>query len=59
MNLENQHPTLKEILISIKTKKDFLSELISNEEKKYFLENYKNIEILKGRENEICFIKKK
>ena len=59
MNIDNQHPTLKEILISIKSKRDFSSKLISNEEKKYFLENYNNIEILKGRENEICFIRKK
>ena len=59
MNLNNEHPTLKEILISIKSKKNFFSTLISKHEKEFFLLNYETIEIYKGNFNDICFIKKK
>tara|TARA_X000000950_G_C13913244_1_gene659828 strand:+ start:1620 stop:2468 length:849 start_codon:yes stop_codon:yes gene_type:complete len=59
MNLNNEHPTLKEILFSIKSNKDFHSTLISENEKEFFLSNYDTIEILKGSFNNICFIKKK
>ena len=59
MNLNNEHPTLKEILISIKSKKNFLSPLVSESEKEFFLLNYETIEIYKGNFNDICFIKKK
>lgn len=58
MNLKNEHPTLKEILLSIKSNKDFHSSLISEDEKEFFLSNYKSIEILKGNFNNICFIKR-
>ena len=59
MNLNNEHPTLKEILLAIKTKKKFNSNLISEDEKEYFLSSFDTIEILKGNFNNICFIKKK
>ena len=59
MNLNNQHPTLKEILLLIKSNKDFQSSLISENEKEFFLSNYDTIDILKGSFNNICFIKKK
>ena len=59
MNLKNEHPTLKEILILIKSNKDFNSSLVSENEKQYFLSNYDSIEIKKGNFNNICFIKKK
>ena len=59
MNLKNEHPTLKEILLLIKSKKDFNSSLVSENEKQFFLSNYETIEIRKGSLNEICFIKKK
>ena len=59
MNLRNEHPTLKEILLLIKSKKDFNSSLVSENEKQFFLSNYETIEIKKGSLNEICFIKKK
>ena len=59
MNLKNEHPTLKEILLAIKSKNNFNSNLISANEKEYFLINYDKIEILKGKFNNICFIKKK
>tara|TARA_B100000989_G_C19530688_1_gene469605 strand:+ start:4310 stop:5158 length:849 start_codon:yes stop_codon:yes gene_type:complete len=59
MNSNNEHPTLKEILISIKSKKNFFSPLISECEKEFFLLNYETIEIYRGNFNDICFIKKK
>ena len=59
MNLKNEHPTLKEILLLIKSKKDFSSSLVSENEKQFFLSNYETIEIKKGSLNDICFIKKK
>ena len=59
MNINNEHPTLREILNKIKKGEKFSSELVSESEKNYFLKNFDKIEILKGRVNEICFIKKK
>ncbi|WP_099340705.1 hypothetical protein [Candidatus Fonsibacter ubiquis] len=59
MNINNEAPSLREILISIKNNKDFNSKFISSEDKKYLLNNYDSISILKGRFNEIAFIKKK
>jgi len=59
MNLENEKPTLKEILNLIKKNKDFDSKYINNNDKKYFLDNLKEINIFKGRFNEIVFIEKK
>ena len=59
MNINNEAPSLREILISIKNNKDFNSKYISSEDKKYLLNNYDSINILKGKFNEIAFIKKK
>jgi hypothetical protein len=59
MNLEDEHPTLREILDKIKTGLDFYSEYISLEDKKYFMENFDSIEVFKGNFNEIAIIKKK
>ena len=59
MNINNDKPTLREILNNILIKKDFKNQLISEKQKKYFIDNYKSIEILKGTENEIAIIRKK
>jgi len=59
MNIKNEKPTLREILISVLNKKDFNSKYITEEQKQYFLNNYNNIKILKGNYNEIAFITKK
>ena len=59
MNLKNEFPTLKEILIDIKKDKDFYSDYIEKSDKEYFLKNFKNIEIFKGKKNEVAIITKK
>ena len=59
MNINNEFPTLKQILLSIKNNKDFNSRYINDNDKKYFLENFKSIEIFKGKKNEVAIITKK
>ena len=59
MNTQEEHPTLREILYEINKGNNFISNLVSEEEKDYFLKNFENIKIYKGRVNEISFIKKK
>ena len=59
MNPHKKKPTLRDILKLIISNKDFNSELITEEQKKYFLNNLNSIEIFKGNFNEIAFIKKK
>ena len=59
MNLENEYPDLKQILLAIKSNQDFDSKYIKDEDKKYFLENFKSIEIYKGKINEVAIIQKK
>jgi len=59
MNLNKEKPTLRDILLNIKTGKDFNSSLITSEQKEYFLKNFDNISILKGNFNEIAIILKK
>jgi len=59
MNLSKEKPTLRDILNLIIKGKDFSSRYITDEQKKYFLQNYKTIEIFKGRTSEIAFITKK
>lgn len=49
---------LKQILNNIKNNKEFNSEYINENDKKYFLNNFSLIEILKGNFNEIAIIKK-
>ena len=59
MNLKNEHPDLKQILLAIKSNNDFNSKYINDEDKKYFLKNLKSIEIFKGKINEVAIIQKK
>ena len=60
MNVKNEKPTLREILNKIKDNDHmFESKYISNDDKKYFLQNFASIEIFKGNFNEIAIIKKK
>ena len=59
MNLGNEYPDLKQILLAIKSGKDFNSKYVKDEDKKYFLENFKSIEIYKGKINEVAIIQKK
>ena len=59
MNLNNEKPTLREILNQIKNNISFDSKYISLEDKKYFLDNFSSIEIFIGNFNEIAIIKKK
>jgi len=59
MNINNEKPTLRSILLSIKENKNFKSQYILDEQKKYFLNHFDSIEIYKGLKNEIAFITKK
>ncbi len=59
MNLNNEHPDLKQILLAIKSNKDFNSKYINDADKNYFLKNFKSIEIFKGKINEVAIIQKK
>ena len=59
MNINNERPTLKNILLSVVEQKEFNSKYVSENDKRYFLENYASIEIFKGNINEIALIKKK
>ena len=59
MNIKQEHPTLREILFEINKGNNFISNLVSEVEKDYFLKNFEEIRIYKGRINEISFIKKK
>ena len=59
MNINNEKPTLKNILLSVIEKKEFNSKYVSEDDKRYLLENYASIEIFKGNVNEIAFIRKK
>ena len=59
MNLNNEKPTLRDILLLIKSGKNFENPLISKDQKDYFLKNFDKISILKGNHNEIAIIKKK
>jgi len=57
---QDQHPPdLKSILKNILSQKEFFSNYVKDEEKNYFLKNYKSIDFFKGNYNEIVFIKKK
>jgi len=59
MNLNKEYPNLKQILLNIKNKKNFSSKYIQDIDKQYFLENFKSIEIYKGKFNEVAIIEKK
>ena len=47
MNILNEKPTLKNILSSIIENRGFDSKYISEDDKKYLLENYASIDIFK------------
>jgi len=57
-NINNEHPTLREILNLINNNKNFDSKYILKEDKEYFLKNFEYIKIFKGKTNEIAIIKK-
>ena len=59
MNPNKEKPSLKDILELINYKKNFSSEYVTKNQKEYFLENFKSIEIFKGTSSEIAFITKK
>ena len=59
MNLNNEFPTLRQILLSIKKGNNFHSKYINEIDKKYFLDNFEKIEIFKGKKNEVAIITKK
>ena len=59
MNINKEKPTLKDILELINENKNFESSYVTKDQKKYFLENYKSINIFKGNSSEIAFIIKK
>ena len=59
MNIHNEKPTLRDILSIIKNNSDFYSKYITTNEKNYFINNFKKINIFKGKYNEIAFIEKK
>ena len=59
MREDQEPPDLKTILKNILSQKEFFSNYIKDEEKKYFLNTYKSIVFFKGNYNEIVFIQKK
>jgi hypothetical protein len=59
MNINEEFPTLKKILNLIIENKDFKSQYILDEDKKYFLKNFDSIEIFQGKKNQIAVVKKK
>ena len=59
MNILNEKPTLRDILFCVKNNQDFSSKYITNDQKKYFLDNVFQINIFRGTFNEIAFIIKK
>ena len=59
MNLKNERPTLRNILIDIQANKDFTSKFIDVKQKDLFLSTFDKIKILKGKFNEFAIITKK
>ena len=60
MNLQNEKPTLREILSKFKNEKILLnSKYIKKNDRDNFLNNIDSIEIYKGNFNEIAILKKK
>ena len=59
MNVFKEKPSLREILNSINQNQDFSSKYVTNVQKEYFLNHFKDIKIFKGQFNEIAFITKK
>ena len=59
MNLKNEKPTLRDILIDIQANKDFTSKFVDINQKDLFLSTFDKIKILKGKFNEFAIITKK
>ena len=60
MNLQNEKPSLREILLKFKNEKILLnSKYIKKNDRDNFLDNIDSIEIYKGNFNEIAILKKK
>ena len=59
MNLKNERPTLRDILIDIQTNKDFTSKFVDISQKDLFFSTFDKIKILKGKFNEFAIITKK
>tara|TARA_Y100000591_G_scaffold157113_2_gene135147 strand:- start:943 stop:1797 length:855 start_codon:yes stop_codon:yes gene_type:complete len=59
MRINQKAPDLKTILKSILLNKNFYTEYINEDEKKYFIQNYSSIEFFKGNINEMAIIRKK
>ncbi len=59
MRINQNKPDLKTILQKVNNNENFSSKYITDEEKKYFLNNYDSINFFKGNTNEFVIIKKK
>ena len=60
MNLFNEKPTLKDILLSFNKDKTLLhSKYIKKSDRENFLDNIDSVEIFKGNFNEMAILKKK
>jgi len=59
MRINQTKPDLKTILKNIKNGDSFSTKYITEDEKKYFLNNFESIEFFKGYTNEFVVIKKK
>ena len=59
MRINQDPPNLKQILLNVISNKDFQSKYISDDEKKYFLNNFASVQIEKGNFHQIAIIKKK
>ena len=59
MNLKNERPTLRDILIDVQANKDFASKFVDISQKDLFLSTFDKIKILKGKFNEFAIITKK
>ena len=59
MNIYKEKPTLREILNMVKNDKDFESKYVTKDQKNYFMKNIDEINIFKGKFNEIVFIRKR
>ena len=59
MNINKERPTLREILNMVKNDIDFESAYVTKDQKNYFMENIDEINVFKGKFNEIVFIRKR
>ena len=59
MRINQNKPDLKTILQKVNNNENFTSIYITDEEKKYFLNNYDSIQFFQGNTNEFAIIKKK